>query len=148
MLAKISRRTAGLLLGGLALSEAVWSTFRFARAPVSYGAPRRWVLGPISLFATGLPTFVREARVFVSRDDMGVRAMSAVCTHLGCTVRPSGEGYVCPCHGSRYDREGRVMSGPAPAALAFLQLEKDRRDNLVVDLVRQVDPSQRLRQER
>ena len=45
-------------------------------------------------------------------------AIDAVCTHEGCTVTGAdGAQYVCPCHGSRYDRNGRVLAGPAKASL-------------------------------
>lgn len=40
-------------------------------------------------------------------------ALSPICTHLGCTVDIEGERLVCPCHGSTYDRAGRVLVGPA-----------------------------------
>jgi Rieske Fe-S protein len=45
-------------------------------------------------------------------------AVDAVCTHQSCTITgQDGSTYVCPCHGSRYDRSGRVVGGPAPASL-------------------------------
>jgi len=45
-------------------------------------------------------------------------AVEAVCTHEGCTVNGTdGSIYVCPCHGSRYDRNGHVVGGPATASL-------------------------------
>jgi Rieske Fe-S protein len=45
-------------------------------------------------------------------------AVDAVCTHEGCTVNGAdGNTYVCPCHGSRYNRSGQVMAGPARASL-------------------------------
>jgi len=45
-------------------------------------------------------------------------AIEAVCTHEGCTVDGAdGDIYVCPCHGSRYDRSGHVVHGPATASL-------------------------------
>jgi Rieske Fe-S protein len=45
-------------------------------------------------------------------------AIEAVCTHEGCTITGAdGAIYVCPCHGSRYDRSGHVVSGPATASL-------------------------------
>jgi ubiquinol-cytochrome c reductase iron-sulfur subunit len=40
-----------------------------------------------------------------------------ICTHLGCVPNPGGEGWVCPCHGSRYDFSGRILQGPAPRNL-------------------------------
>jgi cytochrome b6-f complex iron-sulfur subunit len=49
-------------------------------------------------------------------------AIDAVCSHQSCTVTNSdGTTYVCPCHGSRYDRSGRVLGGPATAALRQFQ---------------------------
>jgi cytochrome b6-f complex iron-sulfur subunit len=41
------------------------------------------------------------------------------CTHLGCTFPWNGNDnqFQCPCHGSRYDPEGRVLRGPAPLPL-------------------------------
>jgi cytochrome b6-f complex iron-sulfur subunit len=45
-------------------------------------------------------------------------AIEAVCTHEGCTITgAAGNIYVCPCHGSRYDRSGRVVTGPAQSSL-------------------------------
>jgi Rieske Fe-S protein len=45
-------------------------------------------------------------------------AIDATCTHEGCTVNgASGAIYVCPCHGSRYNRNGQVVNGPAKASL-------------------------------
>lgn len=45
-------------------------------------------------------------------------AIEAVCTHQGCTINGiDGTTYVCPCHGSRYNRNGQVMGGPAMASL-------------------------------
>jgi Rieske Fe-S protein len=45
-------------------------------------------------------------------------AVEATCTHEGCTITgTAGAIYVCPCHGSRYDRNGRVVIGPAQSSL-------------------------------
>jgi Rieske Fe-S protein len=45
-------------------------------------------------------------------------AFSAKCTHMGCTVAPSGDKLNCPCHGSVYQAAtGEVVNGPAPRAL-------------------------------
>jgi cytochrome b6-f complex iron-sulfur subunit len=43
--------------------------------------------------------------------------LSPICTHQGCTVDIQGPRLVCPCHGSTYDREGRVLRGPAQRSL-------------------------------
>jgi ubiquinol-cytochrome c reductase iron-sulfur subunit len=41
-----------------------------------------------------------------------------ICTHLGCIPLKTDQGYLCPCHGSRYDLSGRIVAGPAPLDLA------------------------------
>ena len=50
--------------------------------------------------------------------DSAFSAIEAVCTHEGCTITGADASvYVCPCHGSRYDRSGHVLEGPAKASL-------------------------------
>jgi cytochrome b6-f complex iron-sulfur subunit len=57
--------------------------------------------------------------VYVLRLEGGdFAALSPICTHQGCTVDIQGPRLVCPCHGSTYDRGGRVLRGPAERALA------------------------------
>jgi Rieske Fe-S protein len=60
--------------------------------------------------------------VALYRDAGGVYAVSTVCTHLGCIVKTSAEGFECPCHGSRFTADGSVLKGPAPRALPWLKV--------------------------
>lgn len=50
-------------------------------------------------------------------EDGQFAVISPICTHQGCTVDIQGPRLVCPCHGSTYDRQGRVLRGPAERAL-------------------------------
>jgi cytochrome b6-f complex iron-sulfur subunit len=62
----------------------------------------------------------------VVRTARGYHAFWAACTHLGCTVRwrrAPGDLF-CPCHGARFDLDGRVRGGPARAPLAPLIVEE------------------------
>ncbi len=59
--------------------------------------------------------------VWLVRRGDAVTAFSAVCPHLGCGVEAAGEGFACPCHGSRFDRDGHVLGGPAPRGLDPLE---------------------------
>lgn len=66
-------------------------------------------------------------KVAVYRDELGsVHACSAVCPHAGCIVRwnPGERSWDCPCHGSRFDPYGRVVSGPANRGLEPMELEE------------------------
>ena len=67
-----------------------------------------------------------EQRLAVVRGREGVYALSLVCTHLGCTVSVTADELSCPCHGSRFDRAGRVLKGPADSPLRqFETVERD-----------------------
>ena len=60
------------------------------------------------------------AKVAVYRDAQGaLHRRSATCPHLGCIVawNPSEKSWDCPCHGSRFDKFGTVMVGPANSDL-------------------------------
>ena len=66
----------------------------------------------------GEGAIIREGlkKLAVYRDDSGgVHKMSAVCVHLGCIVHwnSTERSWDCPCHGSRYDKTGKVFQGPA-----------------------------------
>ncbi len=66
--------------------------------------------------------------VAVSKDDEGnVRAVSAVCTHVGCLVRwnTAGKTWDCPCHGSRFSTDGEVITGPAVRNLKPVDLSDE-----------------------
>ena len=59
-------------------------------------------------------------RLAVYRDEEGaVHAVSALCTHQGCQVafNPTEHSWDCPCHGSRFDVDGRVLDAPAKKPL-------------------------------
>lgn len=63
----------------------------------------------------------------VYRDAAGqLHALSAVCTHLGCEVvwNPAEHSWDCPCHGSRFDTDGKVLHGPAVTPLAAVKPRK------------------------
>lgn len=129
---------------------------------VSYDSPTTVKLGLPVDFPDGLK-FLSDERLFVFRQGNTFHAISAVCTHLGCTVRAealtvaqTAEGggadalrlthrFLCPCHGSEYQGDGANVSGPAPKPLAWYRLSFAPDDGaLVVDLADEVGSDFRL----
>ena len=81
-----------------------------------------------------------SAQLYIYRDHEGVRAVSAVCTHLGCLLDKTENGFQCPCHGSNFDANGRVLSGPAPRSLVWYKVYKAEDGRLAVDMRHRVRP--------
>lgn len=139
----LSRLGWGAAFGSLA--GFLVSGVRFVFPNVLYEAPTRVPIGPPDRFPPGEATYLPEERIFVFRDPDGLAALSSVCTHLGCSVRRAGDGFECPCHGSRFDLGGRVVQGPAPRPLAWRRLTISPRGIVVADLASEVESSFRLR---
>lgn len=61
----------------------------------------------------------------------GGEAISLACTHQGCTVQLADDDkFHCPCHGSVFDRQGKVLKGPATRNLPRLQVVQRQEDKL------------------
>jgi cytochrome b6-f complex iron-sulfur subunit len=97
------------------------------------GEKQRIALGDPRQFPVDTYTFIDEHNLFVYRDHEGIKAVSAVCTHLGCILEKSTDGFECPCHGSCYNRNGVVLSGPAPRDLNWYQVSRAANGKIVVD---------------
>jgi menaquinol-cytochrome c reductase iron-sulfur subunit len=152
---------AGIGAGLVALASQALASLRSLVPNVSYDAPTTVKLGQPRDFPDGMK-FLPDQRLFVFREGNVFHAISAVCTHLGCTVRAEAlsqvenrkvEGsplrithrFLCPCHGSRYTGDGENVAGPAPRPLAWYHLSVAPDDGqLVVDLAQPVERSFRL----
>jgi Rieske Fe-S protein len=67
-------------------------------------------------------------------DNGGYAALSPICTHRGCTVNIEGAQLPCPCHGSVFDREGRVLRGPAERPLKRFPATATPEGELIIQL--------------
>jgi len=130
---------------GLASAGFVVSTFRYLVPTVLYEPPARFTIGDPGRFPPGSVTFLEDRRLFLFNGPDGFYTVSSVCTHLGCNVKRTAAGFECPCHGSHFDENGRVVRGPAPAPLAWYGLSLSPRGELIVDLDRAVGPDFRLK---
>ena len=129
---------AGLWTAGLAIVGSIVGMARLTKPRVLPVISRRFRIGKREELSPGTVRIVSEQNVRISVTDEGVKAMSMVCTHLGCIVDEAPEGFACPCHGSKFDHEGRVVAGPAPRALSWLSVTEAADGSLVVDGNREV----------
>jgi nitrite reductase/ring-hydroxylating ferredoxin subunit len=136
-ISNISRRdflglfTKGTLIA--AFGGLLYQAARFFSADVSTQPPHLFTLRRPADYALGSLTFEQVARVYVGRDASGLFAVNATCTHLGCTVTYKDSQFECPCHGSRFDAEGRVLVGPATRTLECVRLTLASDGRIVVD---------------
>lgn len=128
------------LSGALSMFDLV-KFLGYQSAPLQ---PVRFTLKTPAEYAEGSVTGVPEARAYILRDAKGLYAISAICTHLGCTVNKAGENFECPCHGSKYNGGGYLLKGPATAPLDRLELTLSSDGKVVVDTSKKVTVEARL----
>jgi len=123
---KITRRwflgkaavVAAIGAGSLALIAALREIF-----PPLAKTNKVFTIGRLYDFPIDTYSLMPKQRVFILRDHEGVKAISAECTHLGCVLDRADSGFQCPCHGSRFNDQGKVISGPAPRSLACYRVD-------------------------
>lgn len=109
-------------------STALFATLgmlRLPKAAVLSSPSRKFRANLPENLAEGVPFLPPGRSVALFRDKQGVYAISTTCTHLGCVIKPSATGFDCPCHGSRFDHEGKVIKGPAPSPLPWRKVTVD-----------------------
>jgi cytochrome b6-f complex iron-sulfur subunit len=134
----VSRRgffelTIGWIAAMFAVCASAVGAVRFLVPNVLFEPSLVFKAGKPEDFPDGSVTFLEEERVFLVRQGNTFRCLSAICTHLGCTVNRTGQGYHCPCHGSVFDDQGGVKSGPAPRALEWFLVTLSKDSRLLVD---------------
>jgi cytochrome b6-f complex iron-sulfur subunit len=105
----------------------------------------RVLFQPPSTFKAGLPLdyavgevsekYKQDYRVWIVREEEGIYALFAKCTHLGCTPRwlAAEDKFKCPCHGSGFFKSGMNFEGPAPRPLDRFTIFISENGELVVD---------------
>jgi len=129
---------SGVGLCGSAIIAAL-SNLVFIKPRATYGQPAKFAIGKPDDFPAGARISLDTRRVCIVREGDKVAAISTTCTHLGCIVSVAETGFACPCHGSHYDQDGFVTSGPAPKALAWYQVTLAPNGDLYVDKDNEVE---------
>jgi len=124
---------------------ALWGYLRFLIPSVADDLRAARRIGRPDDFPVGSKRFLADTLAYVIRDEAGLRAISARCTHLGCATNVVDWGFVCPCHGSKFDPQGNVLRGPATVALSWFKLSLAPDGTLVLDVREQVPPGTMLK---
>jgi cytochrome b6-f complex iron-sulfur subunit len=107
-------------------------------------ADSRFPIGLPEDFPVGAPKHLSGRRLYVFSEDKGIAAVSTVCPHLSCIVKRESNGeFTCPCHGSRFGRSGKKLSGPSLRGLAWFEVSMSPDGRLIVDSEREVSPETR-----
>src|ERR1022692_253446 len=125
--------TLGWLAGSFALVASAAGAVRFLVPNVLFEPSLRFKAGKPEDYPDGSVTFMEDERIFLVRQGNTFRCLSAICTHLGCTVNRADHGYHCPCHGSVFDEQVAVKGGPAPRGLEWFLVSMSKDNRLVVD---------------
>jgi len=109
--------------------------------------PTRFRAGAPDSYPVNSVTFIADQLVYIVRSQQGMWALSAICTHLGCITqwKPEANMIACPCHGSKFTKDGVRTAGPAPRPLPHLSLTLTADGELLVDKLETVSENSLLR---
>lgn len=110
---------AGLATLFAAVLSGLGSFFEFLHPNVLFEPPLTLGLGRPDDYSPDSLTPRYDEKLYVLHAAEGYIALDTTCTHLGCQTRwVEEEGMIeCPCHGSKFGRDGSLLQGPAPRAL-------------------------------
>ncbi len=111
-----------MLEGGLATFKFMYPRFRAGE----FGG--EFPLGPAASLPSDpkhVPIGNPTGKFWLVNTEKGPKALYMVCTHLGCLYKwePARTRFECPCHGSKFTREGYYIEGPAPRSLDQFVIE-------------------------
>ena len=122
--------TAAAATGGIAVG-------RFFFPNVLTEPPSTFTVGFPDDFAIGTVDmrFKEKHRIWVVRNEEGIYAIQAICTHLGCTPNwlEAENKFKCPCHGSGFYITGINFEGPAPRPLERLGVSLSDDGQVLID---------------
>jgi cytochrome b6-f complex iron-sulfur subunit len=128
-------------LGGAAL------TYQYFSPNVLFEPSMTFRAGNPDLYPENSVTFLQDQLVYIVRTPAGFYAVSAVCTHLGCITqwKPEASMIACPCHGSKFQPDGKKIEGPAPRPLPHYSINLTADGELLVNKLEIIKSDQVLR---
>ncbi len=121
---------------GVVVLETV-GAFVYFFWPNKTGAFGKEIAVPQTLLpAVGAEPYVNQAgKFYIINNEDGALALYWKCPHLGCTVpwADTENLFICPCHGSVYDRHGVRVAGPAPRPMDLMEMRQEANGTVIVD---------------
>ena len=141
----LSEMTLGAL--GIAGLGGATLTYQYFSPSVLFESSTTFRAGDSDLYPVNSVTFLQGQQVYIVHLPAGFYAVAAVCTHLGCITqwKPEANMITCPCHGSKFQADGKKIEGPAPRSLPHLAINLTADGELQVDKLQVVKPDQVLK---
>ncbi|MBP7845768.1 MAG: ubiquinol-cytochrome c reductase iron-sulfur subunit [Proteobacteria bacterium] len=114
---------------------------RFLFPNVLFEKPSKFRAGAPDTYSLGIDERFKDTeKVWIYKSPTGIVALSAVCTHLGCTPNwlNAEDKFKCPCHGSGFRSSGLNFEGPAPRPLERFAIALDDSGQIVIDKSRSI----------
>ena len=132
---------AGLATFFLSVGGFMTSIVAFILPKLNYEPKQTVSIGRPEDYQPGDMKLLEAEQIYVFKSEKGFQAVSAICTHLGCSYKPFGPKNdlypvvhaQCPCHGTVFDRAGRVIGGPAPRPLPFYFISYSADGRMIAD---------------
>jgi len=133
---------------GIAGLGAATVTYQYLSPNVLFEPSPTFRAGNPDTYPPDSVTYREQEQVFIVRTrEGGFYAVSAVCTHLGCITqwKEDVKQIQCPCHGSKFEPDGKKIEGPAPRPLEHFAVSLTLDGELLVDKLQIVKPDQVLK---
>lgn len=132
----IKKSTMSIIVGGAALTTLNLEAFAKAPAARAIKTTANDITVKLSenaaLSKTGGTVKINDEIMLVRKSDTEFLAIRTICTHKGCDVELEGNKFICPCHGSEFSLEGKVLSPPAKTDLKIFETIFDSDKGTVV----------------
>jgi len=141
-----SNEIAGCALAIAGIGAAV-VTVEYSEPNVLFEPPTTFRAGSLDDYPVNSVTYIQDQQVYIVHTEKALWVMSAVCTHLGCITqwKPGSDQIACPCHGSKFGRNGHVEAGPAPRPLPHFAVRLTADGAIEVDKLETVKETETLK---